>query len=353
MFKLAATEFQPTAKQGKAWGGSAAFKRAKGARNMLYNIRKQNPELTAQQAFRQMRAGADKSLFKGWTKEDMNLFIDRYVTNDPHQKNYYNQGKLFSNKKGQLFNKRSALEEDRLIDKPMGQTLATARSSLASLGSGLVGGLTFMPELAWSGAKTLAGGLSGKGWKWRSTDWNPLDNLNVDSNIADYKTAGKTIQRGFNAAGETAGYIAPVLISGGMSSGSLLGAGTKSARHAGKLASRFAAKSGKGFMGQQAAKFTAYKNVAMRNAKTVGRNMHNLVTNPVGSAKSYGTTLANNFKKAPLKTVGGTAMNIAFGPGAVAGAMIGGPSQPMNDYYAGGNRPNFQGAVNAAGEQVQ
>lgn len=353
MYKLAATEFQPTAKQGKAWGGKAAFKRAKQARKMLYAIRKNNPELTAQQAFKQLRAGADRSMFNGWTKEDMNLFIDRYVTNDPHQKNYYSQGKLFSNKKGQLFNKRSALEEDRLIDQRFGQLRATARSGLASLGSGVVGGVTLMPELAWSGVKTLAGGLSGKGWHWRSTDWNPLDNLNVDSSVADYKTVGKALQRGVNSAGEVLGYAAYPMVSGGLAgTGSMLARGTKSAGKAGKMAARFSAKAGNGFAQRAAAKVAAHSKVMLNNAKTVGRNMHGVVTNPWGSVKALGTDMAKQYKKAPLRTIGGTALNMAFGPGTVAYNVFSNPEKPVNDYFMGGNTPNLRGAVNAEGNVV-
>lgn len=347
--KIAAAEFQPTAKQGKAWGGKAAFRRAAKARKRLQAIRKANPELTAQQAFKQLRAGSDRSLFRNWTKEDMNLFIDRYVTNDPHQAHYYNHGKLFSNKKGQLFNRRSALDEDMLIDKPFGQTAATVRSGLASLGSGIVGGATFVPELAWSGVKTLAGGLTGKGWHWRSTDWNPLDNLNVDSSIADYKTAGKAIQRGVNTAADVAGMAAATALSGGVGSGSAIGKGTKGAFNAAKKGMRYAKKTGGSVPG---AFFKHYGHAVTHNAKQLVNNTHSMLKNPIGAIKSAGTDLRKNFKKSPWSTAGGVAMSTAFGPGAVAYGMLSGPAQPMNDYFAGSNTPRLEGAVNAEGTPV-
>lgn len=350
MYKFAATEFQPTAKQGKAWGGAAAFKRAKGAREMLHRIRKMNPELTAQQAFKQMRAGADKSMFNGWTKEDMNLFIDRYVTNDPNQNNYYNHGKLFSDKKGHLFNQRSALDEDRLIDRPFGQAAATIRSGAASLASGAVSGFTFIPELAWSGAKTLAGGLSGKGWKWRSTDWNPFDKLNVESGVADYKTAGKTLQRGVNAAGEAAGFLVSPALSGQLArAGSVMGRGTHGVMRSGKLAGRFAKKTGKDVL---QARVAGASRALQHNAKQIWANGKQMLTNPVAAMKDTGKAMAKNFKRSPWGTTFETATNMAFGPGAVAYSMISGPDKPMNDYYSWGRTPDFSGAVNASGEQV-
>jgi hypothetical protein len=353
MYKSAATEFQPTAKQGKAWGGSRAFKRARKARNMLHLIRKQNPELTAQQAFKQLRAGADKSLFDGWTKEDMNLFIDRYITNDPHQNNYYNHGTLFSKNKGQIFNKRSALDEDRLIDKPLGQLRSTVRSGLTSLGSGVVGGFTFMPELAWSGVKTLAGGLSGKGWQWQSTDWNPLDNLNVDSSIADYKTTGKALQRGVNSLSTNLGYMAQPYMFGGIgSSASVLGRGTRSVNRSKNLAYRLARKQGKGSIPAVQSAMGAAGRTMYNNVKTVGKNMHKLVANPLGSVKETGATIRRNFKKSPWGTTFDVGANTVLGPGMSLFEMVGGPAQPLNDYYSGGAVPRLSGALNANGEPV-
>jgi hypothetical protein len=208
-------------------------------------------------------------------------------------------------------------------------------------------------ELAWSGVKTLAGGVAGKGWHWRSTDWNPMDKLNVDGSIPDYKTAGKAIQRGVNTTSELAGYVLPALATGGASGGSLIGAGTKSAMTAAKTAATAAKGAGKGLLSQGSAFAKGYASTVAGNSKLIASNLHNMATKPVATAKTYGTQLAKNYKASPIKTVAGTAFGVAMGPGYVAYDTLRSPTQPMNNYFHNGPRVDFNEAMDVNGNFYQ